>query len=123
MTFRPFASKLARTKFGKKALEQPDDPAFLKRKPTPRVWTGLVCIALGYISVLPGLAFLSWLAVETEKALYIAVGGPVYYILTHIIFYIGLYLAGKGYIKEAVLWVAKKFILWALTPSIHPETP
>jgi len=103
------ARKLARTKFGQKALTRPDGLGILKQKPTTRVYGGLALMALSF-SALPALAFLGYLSVKMSKPLIIAVGGPVVFILMHIIFVVGVYLAGQNYAREALLWATKRFL-------------
>jgi len=40
----------------------------------------------------------------------IAAGGPVVFGLVHVIFGVGVYLAGRNYATEAFLWAIKKFL-------------
>lgn len=108
--FHAMASKLARTKFGQKALTQSDGLNILKQKPTLRVYGGLTLMALSYLTGLPTLAFLSYLSVKKGLPLLIAVGGPVVFGLAHILFGIGVYLAGQNYAKETLLWVTNRFL-------------
>jgi hypothetical protein len=103
------ARRLARTKFGQKALTRPDGLGILKQKPTTRVYGGLALMALSF-SGLPALAFLGYLSVKMSKPLIIAVGGPVVFILVHIMFGVGVYLAGQNYAMEALLWATKRFL-------------
>ncbi len=51
-------------------------------------------MALSYLAGLPTLAFLSYLSVKMSKAIIIAVGGPAVFGLGHIMFGVGVYLAG-----------------------------
>ncbi len=104
------ARRLARTKFGQKALSQPDGPGILKQKPSTRVYAGLALMALSYLTGLPALAFLSYLSVKMSKPIIIAVGGPVVFGLVHIMFAAGVYLAGKNYAMEVLLWATKRFL-------------
>ena len=108
--FNSMARRLAQTKFGQKALTHPDGPGILKPKPTPRVYCGLALMALSYLTGLPALAFLSYLAVKMRKPMIIAFGGPVILGLVHIMFGVGVYLAGKNYAMAALLWAAKQFL-------------
>jgi hypothetical protein len=104
------ARRLAGTKFGKKALTQPDGLGILKQKPTTRVYSGLALMALSYLTGLPALAFLSCLSVKMSKPMIIAVGGPVVFGLVHIMFGVGVYLAGRNYAIEALLWATRRFL-------------
>ncbi len=104
------AHRLARTKFGQKALTQSDGLGILKEKPTARVYGGLALMALSYLAGLPTLAFLSYLSVKMNKAMIIAVGGPVVFGLGHIMFGLGVYLAGKKYAMKSLLWATRRFL-------------
>ena len=107
---KSLSRRLTQTRFGQKALAQPDSPDFLKQKPTPRVYVGLGLVALSYLIVLPALALLGYLSLKLSKPMIIAVGGPVFYVLVHIMAGVGAYLAGRNYLKEALLWVTKRFM-------------
>jgi hypothetical protein len=104
------ARRLARTRFGQRALTQPDRPAILKQKPTNRVYGGLALMALSALTGLPALAALTYLSVRMGKPMIIAAGGPVAFALVHIIFGLGVYLAGRNYAIEALLWVTRRFL-------------
>jgi len=104
------ARRLARTRFGRKALSQPDGPGILKQKPTPRIYCGLALMGLSYVTGLPGLALLSYLSVKTGRPLIMAVGGPVVFGLVHIMFGVGVYLAGQNYAMAALLWATRRFL-------------
>jgi len=104
------ARRLARTKFGQKALNQPEGLGILKQKPTPRAYVGLALMALSYLISLPALAFLTYLSVKMSKPMIIAVGGPVVFGLMHIMFGVGVYLAGQNYAMQALLWATKRFL-------------
>ena len=104
------ARRLARTGFGQRALTQPDRPAILKQRPTKRVYGGLALMALSALTGVPALAALTYLSVRMSKPMIIAVGGPAAFALVHIIFGLGVYLAGRNYAIEALLWVTRRFL-------------
>ena len=107
---RSFARRLARTKFGQKSLTKPDGLSILKQQPGARVYVGLVLLAMSFLISLPILAFLSYLSVKSTKPMIIAVGGPVVFLLVHIMFGAGVYLAGKNYALEVLHWTTKRFL-------------
>ena len=107
---RSFAGKLAQTKFGQKSLTKPDGLSILKQQPGTRVYVGLVLMAISFLIGLPALAFLSYLSVKLSKPMTIAVGGPVVIILTHIMFGVGVYLAGQNYASKVLQWATKRFL-------------
>ena len=107
---RSFARKMAQTKFGKKSLSNPDGLSILKQQPSKRVYVGLILMVMSFLLGLPALAFLSYLAVKLSKPLTIAIGGPAVIILVHIVFGVGVYLAGQNYGSKVLQWVAKRFL-------------
>ena len=108
---RFLARRLAQTKFGQKALSQPEDGlSILKQKPSTRVYIGLALMAISYLTGLPALAFLSYLSVKGSKPMIIVAGGPVVFLLVHIVFGVGVYLAGKNYAMETLFWATKRFL-------------
>ena len=107
---RPFARKLAQTRFGQKSLTKPDGLSVLKQKPSTRVYVGLFLIAMSFLTGLPALALLSYLALKSSKPMTIAVGGPVVFLLVHIMFGVGVYLAGQNYAVEILQWATKRFL-------------
>jgi len=107
---RSIARRLAQTKFGQKSLTKPDDLSILKQKPGTRVYVGLGLMAMSYLLGLPALAFLSYLSVKLSKPMTIAVGGPVVILLVHIMFGVGVYLAGQNYAVKLLQWATKRFL-------------
>lgn len=107
---RSFARKLEQTEFGQKSLTKPDGLSTLKQKPGMRVYVGLVLMAMSFLIALPALAFLSYLAVKLSKPMTIAVGGPVVILLVHIMFGVGVYLAGHNFASEVLQWATKRFL-------------
>ena len=107
---KSLARKMAQTKFGQKSLSNPDELSILKQQPGKRVYVGLVLIAMSFLLGLPALAFLSYLSVKLSKPMTIAVGGPAVIILVHIVFGVGVYLAGQNHASKAMQWAVKRFL-------------
>lgn len=107
---RLFASRLAQTKFGQKSLAKPEGLSILKQQPGKRVYVGLTLLAMSYLIGLPALLFLSYLSVKLNKPLIIVVGGPIFFLLVHMLFGVGVYLAGQNYAVEVLHWATKRFL-------------
>ncbi len=107
---RSFARKLAQTRFGQKSLTQPDGPSILKQQPGRRVYVGLILMAMSFLTGLPALAFLSYLSVKLSKPMIIAVGGAVVVLMVHIMFGVGVYLAGQNYAVKLLHRATKRFL-------------
>ena len=107
---RSFARSLAQTKFGQKSLAKPDGLSILKQQPGTRVYVGLILMAMSCLISLPALAFLSYLAVKLGQPRTIAVGGVAVLLLVHVIFGVGVYLAGQNYAVEVLQFATKRFL-------------
>jgi hypothetical protein len=101
---------MAQTRFGQKSLSNQDGLSVLKQQPGKRVFIGLVLMAVSFLLGLPALAFLSYLSVKLSKPMTIAVGGPAVIILVHIVFGVGVYLAGQNYALKVLQWATKRFL-------------
>ncbi len=107
---RYFARRLAQTRFGQKSLTQPNERSIFKQQPGTRVYVGLVLMAISFLISLPALAFLSYLSVKLSQPMTIAVGGPVVILVVHILFGVGVYLAGQNYAVRILQWATKRFL-------------
>jgi C4-dicarboxylate transporter len=67
-------------------------------------------MAMSYLIGLPILAFLGYLSVKLSKPMIIAIGGPVVFLMVHMMFGVGVYLAGKNCAKDLLYWATKRFL-------------
>ncbi|MDR2861247.1 MAG: hypothetical protein LBV07_01680 [Syntrophobacterales bacterium] len=67
---------------------------------TFKMGMGIFLILLSYIIGWPGVAFFAWLSLYLKNPLWIAVGGPVIYGISHLVFLWGAYLVGERYLKS-----------------------
>jgi hypothetical protein len=104
------AGRLARTRFGREAMVEKADPSLLRTKPTPRVWLGLGLIVFSYIIGWPAVGILAWIAYSLHEPLIVVIGGPVTYGLSHLVFWVGSWLAGARYARIFLRWVTRKVI-------------
>lgn len=86
-------------------IERADLNAF-RRRPDLRVISGVAAIAFSYVIGWPLIALLGVAAVHYQNAAIAVVGGPVAYGLSHLVFMLGMYLAGAKY-----SWI---FLRWAV---------
>lgn len=95
-------TRLAGLSFVRKAVDKVDETADLSvfdRRPSRKVIAGLFLIGFSYVIGWPLIAVLAGLAVSSQAPMVIAVGGPLAYGLSHLVFLAGVYLAGAGYAK------------------------
>ena len=107
---RFLARRLAQTKFGQKSLTKPNGLSILNQQPDVRVCVGIALLTASFLISLPALAFLTYLSVKLTRPMIVAIGGPVIVLLVHIMFGVGVYLAGKNYAIELLHWATKRFL-------------
>jgi peptidoglycan/xylan/chitin deacetylase (PgdA/CDA1 family) len=92
----------------------------LHLKPTPRVWTGLGLIGLSYVIGWPAVGLLALISFHMREPLIVAVGGPIIYGLSHLVFMAGFYLAGSRYASIFLRWATWRAVeKWGNVGSIR----
>jgi peptidoglycan-N-acetylglucosamine deacetylase len=97
-------NRLSRARFVQEAMTEKRTLASLRVKPTPRVWTGLGLIGLSYVIGWPAVGLLALIALHMSEPLIVAIGGPIVYGLSHLVFMAGFYLAGSLYAPIIFRW-------------------
>jgi hypothetical protein len=110
MVLRKIAAWASRTGFGRSSMEEKADLSPFRERPTPRIIIGIFLMALSYVIGWPAVALFGVLAVYFGQPLIAIVGGPVIYGISHLVFYIGLYLAGVRYSRVFLRWATRRFI-------------
>ena len=86
---------------------------------------GIVVMALSYIIGWPAVAGLGALSYYMKKPLILAVGGPMVYGLSHLVFMLGMYLAGTAYMLIFFRWLTRigmeKLLAWFPVTIAKPE--
>ncbi len=100
-------NKLAQTDYVRSAIAEQADLSAFKERPTPRIILGLAIIAFSYIIGWPAVGFLGILAVYFNEPLLAVVGGPLIYGVSHLVFLLGMYLAGAKYTKIFLRWATR----------------
>jgi hypothetical protein len=117
---RKFLLRLARTSYVQGALASPVDTSLLRRRPTKREGAGLFLVLLSYILGWPAVAFFGYLAYRIREPLVLGIGGPVIYGFSHVVFFVGAYLAGADTIKTFMRWATRKGFERLLGPQQDP---
>ena len=95
---RRLVARLERTRFVRTAMEgEAEDLGALRGKPSPAVVVGVALIGFSYIIGWPAVGLLSILAAHYQRAAIVVVGGPLTYALSHVVFMVGMYFAGRSY--------------------------
>lgn len=102
--------KIAKTKFVQTAVEEKADLSAFRERPTMRIILGISAIGISYIIGWPAVAFLGTVSIYFKKPLIVAIGGPVTYGLSHLVFLLGMYLAGAKYTRIFLRWAARMLV-------------
>ncbi len=109
--------KLATTNYISSAIQEQADLSAFKEKPTPIVLAGVFAIGFSYVIGWPAVAALGVLSVKLQNPWIVAVGGPVTYGLSHLVFLLGMYLSGAKYSLIFLRWLSRvsmeKLLKWA----------
>jgi hypothetical protein len=110
-------AKIAATDYVRSAISDQADLSAFKQKPTPVVLAGVFAIGLSYVLGWPAVAFFGILSVKLHNPWIVAVGGPVTYGLSHVVFLLGMYLSGAKYSLIFLRWLTRvsmeKLLGWA----------
>ena len=109
---RHFAQKIlkkaAATRFVQKAIADKADLSPFRERPNPRTIAGISAIGISYIIGWPAVVFLGAMSIHLEKPMIAIIGGPLTYGLSHLIFILGMYLAGADYTRVFLRWATRK---------------
>ena len=104
---RKIARGIAETKFGIKALNENLDLNAFKEKPSAKVLLGIFLMVMSYIIGWPMIGLFGVLSLYWNEPLIIIVGGPLLFVVAHLAFLAGVYLAGGKYIMPFIRWVTR----------------
>ncbi len=94
--------------FFQRILREELDLRCLKRKPTAREQFGIFLVLLSYVIGWPTVAFFGFLSLYLKQPLVLIIGGPLTYGTSHVVFLMGMYIAGKDYAMVFMKWSIKK---------------
>lgn len=100
--------KAADTRFVQRAVADKADLSPFKERPSPRALAGISAIGISYIIGWPAVALLGVISIHLEKPLIAIIGGPLTYGLSHLVFILGMYLAGADYTRIFLRWATRK---------------
>jgi hypothetical protein len=99
--------RISETEYVRSAIEDKADLSAFKEKPSIRVILGVSAICFSYIIGWPAIGALGALAIYLNRPLLIAIGGPLVYGFSHLVFLLGMYLAGYNYTKIFLRWATR----------------
>ncbi len=116
LMIRRLIKRIAETRFVRCAMTEQADLSAFREKPTPRMVIGITVMAFSYIIGWPAVGGLGALSFYLNKPLILAIGGPMVYGLSHLVFILGMYLAGAAYVLIFFRWLTRigmeKLLTW-----------
>ncbi len=103
--------RLSRTAYVHAALVDRVDLSAFRQRPDLKVITGVTAIAVSYVIGWPLIGLLGIAAVHYGNAAIVAVGGPVAYGFSHLVFLLGMFLAGARYSRIFLRWAVFRTML------------
>ncbi|MFH1138611.1 MAG: hypothetical protein V1816_21250 [Pseudomonadota bacterium] len=113
---RAAARRLAGTSFARKAVLDRADLAAFRARPSVRLVLGVLLITIGQVMGLPAVAGFAAAAAYLGEPL-VLLGGPVSYLLSWVVWTLGMWLAGPDNIRYMYLfsrWAVRVFVEWSL---------
>jgi hypothetical protein len=110
---RPLARRVGRTGFARSAIADQADLEPFRERPTARLVTGLILIALSFVVGWPGVTAFGVAAIWTGEPLFILIGGPFAYGLSWAIWGVGMALTGPDTYKYGRIflrWLVRWFV-------------
>lgn len=105
-----FLQRFRQSRFVQSAVEERADLSELRQRPTVRTWFGIFFMGFSYIIGWPAIALLGYVSVRIGKPWLVAVGGPLLYGLSHLVFLLGMVLAGTQYTRPFLRWAARSAV-------------
>jgi len=101
------ADRLLKIQFVATAVSEQADLSAFNKKPSLRIILGLLCIGLSYLIGWPAVAGLGIVAIKLNQPLIAIIGGALIYGLSHLVFILGMYLAGAEYSVIFLRWLSR----------------
>jgi len=102
------ADSLLKKPFVAKAVTQKASLEAFREKPSLRIILGMVTIGLSFLVGWPAVAGIGFVAVKIHQPWVAAIGGPLIYGFSHLVFIFGMYLCGAKYSMIFLRWITRK---------------
>jgi len=102
--------RITGSNYVRSAIRDKADLSAFKKKPTVRIILGISAIGFSYIIAWPAISVLGIISIYLNKPLLVVIGGPLLYGLSHLVFLLGMYLAGAKYTKIFLRWATRMVV-------------
>ena len=116
-------ARLAARPYVRAAIAEEADLAAFRERPTVRVITGVGLILFSYLVAWPLITFLGAASLYLKAPLIVAIGGPVAYGLSHLIFILGMWLSGAKYTAIFLRWATRVAVVKLQRRYPPPTSP
>ena len=113
---------LANTAYVQAAIRDKADLSAFRAKPTVRILSGVALIILSFLLGWPAVALMGFLSLHFANPWFLAVGGPVVYAFSHLVFLFGMYLSGAQYTLIFCRWLTRRVMERSLTWVQPPQS-
>ncbi len=104
---RKIARGISKTKFARHALDEDPRTNPFKEKPPAKVLIGILLIGFSYILGWPLIGLCGVLALYWREPLLAVIGVPLLFVVAHLVFLAGVYLAGGKYFMPVIRWITR----------------
>lgn len=104
---QPLIIRLAGLPYVQRAIADRADLSAFKGRPTPRILCGVFLIIISFPLGWPAVAGMGALSLYFGSPWIAAIGGPLVYGLSHLVFLAGMYLSGAEYTAVFCRWLAR----------------
>jgi hypothetical protein len=111
--------RISETRYVRSAIADRADLTAFKQKPTQRIIIGLIVIAISYMIGWPAVGALGILSVYIQEPLVLIIGGPLIYGLSHLVFILGMCLAGAEHTRVFFRWATRVSMEKLIGPSLE----
>lgn len=115
--------RLSARPYVRAAIAEEADLSPFKEPPTLRVIAGVALILLSYLVAWPLITVLGAISLYLKQPLVVAIGGPVAYGLSHLIFILGMFLSGAKYTAIFLRWATRMAVVKLQRRYPPPTSP
>lgn len=119
--------RLASLPYVQQAIADQADLSAFKARPTLRILSGVFLIGASFVVCWPLISVLGFLALHLGNPWIIALGGPLAYGFSHLVFLAGMYLCGAEYTLIFSRWlvrvVVERLLAWQGIEARQPLQP
>jgi hypothetical protein len=104
-------TRLSGRPYVRAAIAEKADLSAFRERPTVRIIFGVALILLSYVVAWPLISVLGAVSLYLRQPLIVAIGGPMAYTLSHLIFILGMYLSGAKYTAIFLRWATRMAVV------------